>query len=610
MHGYGMEELIGRNSRILAPEESWDPVPFEGLRAMGLWKRESVNIHKNGKRFPVQLTSRAVRNAEGASIGIITACEDVTERRHAEEALRRSENSYRTLSDNLPGIVYRVHLRENSRMELFNRMLEPMTGYTIEELASGEVCSIDPLIIPEDRSSVVEKVKQAARTGGAFEAEYCVRRKNGDIRHFLERGRSVRGEDGSPLHIDGVILDITERKQAEEKLIQRQEALRSVYRMATTLGNSFKSVCDDVALSLSRLLSVSHVFVLQRERGRTRAVSGIVQGELITGELPLPANCPCMAVYTTKQPAQFRGFLRDICPDHPFAGHDLQNLACVPVLDTKDSVIGAISVIGWTAESLADDTICLIEIFARYVAFVIEREDMETKLRNAQKMEVIGTLAGGVAHEVRNPLNAIMAISDALAKDLGHNPDHQTFLAHIRAQVDRLSALMRDLLDLGKPVEQSHLRRISLREACADAVYIWRHSANTESHEITVTTLPGPDVYVLADLRRLHQVFINLLDNAAQHSPTGSEVQLLIHETGDDMCMLQVVDCGSGISEELLPRIFEPFFSRRKGGTGLGTSIVKQIVEAHGGTVTIANNDPAPGCTVAIRLPLAERTGR
>jgi signal transduction histidine kinase len=111
---------------------------------------------------------------------------------------------------------------------------------------------------------------------------------------------------------------------------------------------------------------------------------------------------------------------------------------------------------------------------------------------------------------------------------------------------------------------------------------------------------------VLADGRRLQQVFLNLLDNAAQHSPEGSEIQVVICEPEGRVCRTQVIDRGSGIPPEILSRIFEPFFSTRRGGTGLGMSIVKHIVEVHGGTITIVNNDPPPGCTVEVRLPIGD----
>jgi PAS domain S-box-containing protein len=135
---------------------------------------------------------------------------------------------FQALAANIPNIVYRVHINEANRMEFFNDMLEPMTGCTVAELMKSEVCSIDPLIIAEDRLHVLKSVKEAVAKNRPFEVEYRLRHKNGDIRYFLEFGRPIYGHDGKPLFIDGVILDITRRKSAEEALRVSEENFRQL----------------------------------------------------------------------------------------------------------------------------------------------------------------------------------------------------------------------------------------------------------------------------------------------------------------------------------------------------------------------------------------------
>jgi PAS domain S-box-containing protein len=146
-------------------------------------------------------------------------------RKRAWEALQASEVWYRTLAENLPGIVYRVYIRESNRMRFFNNMLPTMTGYKVEEIEGSQVCSFESLIVPEDRADIMATVKNAIMEDKPFEVEYRLKHKDGRIRCFFERGRPIRGTDGKPLHIDGVILDITERKRAEEALQKAREEL-------------------------------------------------------------------------------------------------------------------------------------------------------------------------------------------------------------------------------------------------------------------------------------------------------------------------------------------------------------------------------------------------
>ncbi|MEW5801094.1 MAG: PAS domain S-box protein [bacterium] len=159
---------------------------------------------------------------------------DKQRNKRREELLPESEESYSIFARNLPGIVYRVFVRENNRMQFFNDMLKPMTGYAVDELCAGDVCSIEPLILPEERCEVVAVVKHALAYNQTFEIEYRMRSKEGDIRHFWERGWPVQGRDGKPLYIDGLILDITERKKNEEELMRYRSHLEELVKERTT----------------------------------------------------------------------------------------------------------------------------------------------------------------------------------------------------------------------------------------------------------------------------------------------------------------------------------------------------------------------------------------
>jgi len=139
---------------------------------------------------------------------------------------KAKEPPFQMLAINIPGIVYRVYLRGQRRMVFYNDMFKKMTGYKAAELTTGEVCSIDPIIISEDRAYVLQVVHDALIESKPFEIEYRIRHKNGSTNYFLERGLPIYGRDGKAKFIDGLILDITERKRAEEALIFNENIIK------------------------------------------------------------------------------------------------------------------------------------------------------------------------------------------------------------------------------------------------------------------------------------------------------------------------------------------------------------------------------------------------
>jgi diguanylate cyclase (GGDEF)-like protein/PAS domain S-box-containing protein len=151
---------------------------------------------------------------------------------------------FKTIIDNLPALVYRLSIRQNGRMEFFNDMIQSMTGYSHEELTRGEVCSIEPLILPEDKQAVAEEVKDAIRENRPFWVEYKIKHKCGDIRCFAETGKPVYGSDGAAEYIDGLIFDITERKQAEEKLREKDIRLDKLASQAPGMLYQFMRRSD------------------------------------------------------------------------------------------------------------------------------------------------------------------------------------------------------------------------------------------------------------------------------------------------------------------------------------------------------------------------------
>jgi PAS domain S-box-containing protein len=174
-------------------------------------------IRKDGQVRWIRDTSVLQLDSDGNLVSCDGMIKDITERKLAEEALKAREESYRTLAENLSGIVYRIHINEKSRMQFFNNMLVTLTGYTEEDLVLRGTCSIDTLIVSEDRDRRTNEVAAAIRGCRNFSIDYRITHRDGTTRFFIERGRPVTDVDGL-LYIDGIIHDFTEQKQTEEAL--------------------------------------------------------------------------------------------------------------------------------------------------------------------------------------------------------------------------------------------------------------------------------------------------------------------------------------------------------------------------------------------------------
>jgi signal transduction histidine kinase len=242
---------------------------------------------------------------------------------------------------------------------------------------------------------------------------------------------------------------------------------------------------------------------------------------------------------------------------------------------------------------------------------IAEREQLEQRLISAKRLEAIGQIAGGVAHEVRNPLNAILTITEALfkEKEIENNPEFEPFIHHIRTQVNRLVHLMNDLLDLGRTIPATNLQPLTLYNLCRETIDLWK-STGMVKNKLALLTSDGDDIsiQVAADALKLQQVFFNLLENAGHHTPENSKIMVRILDNNSaqshNMAVVHIIDQGTGIPEDRLSHVFDPFYTDRKGGTGLGLALVKHFLENMGGSVQIWNNTPPPGCTVEVRIPI------
>ena len=224
---------------------------------------------------------------------------------------------------------------------------------------------------------------------------------------------------------------------------------------------------------------------------------------------------------------------------------------------------------------------------------------LQESVRRGEQLAALGELVAGVAHEVKNPLFGMGVTLDLLDQQIGPNPETAELTDALRTWIARLQALTENLLAYGQ-TWTTELVPGDLYSVVSQAIFSVQPRARDAGVAIEAS-LDGPPQTILMDTLRLVLVFENLLVNAVQHSRSGDRVTVDARRDGDHV-EIAVRDHGPGFNPAELPRVFQPFFTRRRGGTGLGLSIVQRIVDEHGGTVAASNADKG-GAVLHVRLP-------
>jgi signal transduction histidine kinase len=235
-----------------------------------------------------------------------------------------------------------------------------------------------------------------------------------------------------------------------------------------------------------------------------------------------------------------------------------------------------------------------------------ERNMAEEKLTRAEHLAEIGQLAASLAHEIKNPLagisGAIQVIRDAMAPD----DPQRGIIREILGQIDRLDAAVRDLLIYSRPRPPA-LVPCDLSAILMRVVSFMRDAPALR--RVRVRCITAPDLpRVAADEGQITQLIINLLDNAAHASEEKGAVELRLESDGAEVS-LRVRDRGQGMEPAVRDRVFEPFYTTKARGTGLGLPICRKIVEAHGGRIEL-DSQPGAGTEVTVRLPARVNPGR
>lgn len=239
-----------------------------------------------------------------------------------------------------------------------------------------------------------------------------------------------------------------------------------------------------------------------------------------------------------------------------------------------------------------------------------ELKALENQVQRAQRLAALGRLASGLAHEIRNPLGIVRAAAQMLQGELGGDERHGEYTHVIQSEVDRVDRLIEQLLAYARPRPLAR-GPVDLLDLAERAVALTRAYAG--QHGVACEVTANGEVPLLeGDAELLHQVLVNLLINAVQATSPGGFVMICVtsvHDARTPTIVLTVRDTGRGIPPDDLPRIFDPFFTSRDDGVGLGLSIVQQIVHEHGGTIDVTS-EPGAGTAFVIRLPSPDSHGQ
>ena len=268
---------------------------------------------------------------------------------------------------------------------------------------------------------------------------------------------------------------------------------------------------------------------------------------------------------------------------------------------------GSIALLGMTATLLKDDT-NTVRGFILTFQDITKLMEMEDQVRMKERLATVGSLAAGIAHEIRNPLASLSGSIQVLQGELALQGDNKHLMDIVVRETDRLNTIITEFLEYAR-LKNAQNDYIELSPVLDETIMLLKN-CKEYSGNIRITQQVDPHAVIKGDSQRIRQVFWNLLINACQAMPQGGEITVtarLFSRSNDDVdwCEIIITDTGQGIAQEDRDRIFNPFFTTKTGGTGLGLSIVYRIIEDHQGTITV-DSAPGKGTHIIIRIPISE----
>lgn len=541
---------------------------------------------------------------------------DVTERKIAEIGLAKSEERLR-------------FAQRGARAGLWDRDL--ISGqvawsdeyYQVNGIPTGTLPSIEALldiVHPDDRSMVSDAIRGVHDNGADVNIEYRTLHPTEGIRWIAARGQATLDAEGRPIRSSGIVLDVTERKKAEESLRLLSEA-GTVLSVLVDFESSIQRVAGLAVRHLADWCVVDMVTPLgQVERmafAHREAQQCATLSELLD-RYPLDWASPASQwqVLRTKAPVLISqisaGALAEAARDathlrllealHP------SSIIMVPLV-VRDRAVGTLTFVSADEhQRYGEEELELATELARRVAIASDNARLYAELSEAQRQK--DDFLAMLAHELRNPLAAIQYANQVTKlTETEANPVSDV----IDRQVKNLAHLIDDLLDVSRITRD----KVQLRKENVDgrlllerAVATVRPDIDARRHTLSVKIDPAP-LPLWADPVRVEQILVNLLSNAAKYTPEGGQISVRSFST-DGLAVFKVCDSGIGIPLDMLPRVFELFtqvdrsLDRSQGGLGIGLTVVRKLAEMHGGSVSVASGGLGRGSEFTVRLPLTE----
>ena len=519
---------------------------------------------------------------------VLYVARDVTGRKEAEERLRRAEGRYRTLVERMPAVTYIQEVGDRDSAIYMSPQIEALTGYTPEECQDRDLRW--RMVHPEDRERMRAADEEAEEPGRVYTDEYRVLHRDG--RTVWVRNESVLFEEeaSGTRYWQGFMVDITERRQAEEALRRSEAGLAEAQRVAGLGSWEWDLVTGETTWS-------DEVF----------RIYGFEPGEAVPSfERMIDAVHPAdrASVRAAVNHSLHDGEVYDL--EHRVAHPD----GTVLWVHRKGAVVrdegGEPSRMVGTVQDITE---------RRKFEEELRRAKEEADAANRAKSEFLANMS----HEIRTPMNGVIGMTELL---LGTelSPRQRRYIEIARSSGEVLLALLDDILDFSK-IEAGKVRveavDFDLSALVGDTISMFAERANEKG--LGLDSSVGRDVptFLAGDPFRIRQVLTNLLSNAIKFTESGRvtlRVERVAERDEEVSVRFEVADTGIGITPEQKTRLFQPFSqadastTRRYGGTGLGLAISGQLVEMMGGEIGV-ESEPRTGSTFFFTLPLSKCRG-